>query len=400
MPKKASPSKTTKTSSSRRKAKGSGGSLLSRRVKLSLRNPFILGGILLFAIVGPLLVFQSFAASSHTLKASNYSLSAVNAEGYAKTSLTRLITSGYGTLNAGSGCKDAFAKQAKSGSVHWGNSDVMCWNASDLSGGWSPQAIAGSGSSYSSEAPAGREIILAGMYTTGHPSGLVATPGSSGQASRMTIIDAGNRHYRHVELAKPCGSSANKVCKLDAHVGGMAWVGNTLYVAATSGMYVFNFKDMYVIGGHPVMVASKRWSFTNGSDKISTVSLDRSSTPDALVTAEYRTDSEASGKVMRWNLSGESIGGATATADTAFTKMRYMQGVAANKGSYAATSSKYDEILRWKGAGGATTGYRVPKQNAESLYIDYSRSKMWSLTELPFGSSYRFVFSLPSYDIF
>lgn len=60
--------------------------------------------------------------------------------------------------------------------------------------------------------------------------------------SRVSLLDLGERRYRHVELVVP---TAGGLMPLRVHAGGIAWHGRLLYVAATkAGLWVCDTDDV------------------------------------------------------------------------------------------------------------------------------------------------------------
>jgi hypothetical protein len=146
---------------------------------------------------------------------------------------------------------------------------------------------------------------------------------------RVSLLDPRTNTYRHALLAYPSTDASYGI--VDVHAGGIARVGDRLYVADTRrGVRVFDLRQIfkvsntsdktkvgrdgdtfYAFGYQYVLPQVGAWvnngpdndgdftCDTNGPPKYSSVAVDG----DALVTSEY-CDSGALGRVARWPLNG------------------------------------------------------------------------------------------------
>lgn len=190
----------------------------------------------------------------------------------------------------------------------------FCWNSGDQStSAWYPQGITTSSDAYGEGTYEGKRLLLASWYDH-------AEDGIS-KGSRITVADlsAGTSRptYRHVLLVEPSGTSGSPSFRpVNIHAGGLAWYGNHLYVADTSGGFrVFDLDHLWRVstgnssavgrqsdGSYHAFnykyVLPQTATFTDSTAggyaqiRHSSVSLDRSSTPDSVVVTEYQSPSD------------------------------------------------------------------------------------------------------------
>lgn len=379
--------------------------------KSSLLNKSnILIAFALLVVIGIVSVLATaLAASSPSFNFGHktYSLSSVQSKGYAKTNIAAIADAASTSTYAGQSCRDAWNSQSKVKTSF----TYFCWRGSDRSGGWVPQGVTGSASAQTTAADGRKDILVVSWYSTGKPSLVAATQtsNSADSASRISVVNMSTKKYSHVELAKPCSQSDKKICKLNSHSGGIAWAGQYLYLASTTGLYVFNLNDMFVVNGKPVLVASEWYGLKakDGEDKprISTVSFDSSA--NQLVTAEYhRADTKQPSWVVRWDLDANHhlATSSTVSAASKFNIKAYsIQGVASYQGKYLAHSSSEKAPGR-NGVGGTLITWQKPSSltrarmpyHLESAYYDTDSNRIWGVTENGSHSSTTFVLSYPS----
>lgn len=368
------------------------------------QNFFVASATFFVVIVAALLV-AAFAATTPalTLGHQSFSLSNVRAKKYPQVFLSTIASTATTTVDTSTSCRDAFHAEPKISTDY----QYFCWRGSDASGGWTPQGITGSGSAESTADGGNKNILLASWYTTGKPTLTASTQTASGSesASRITVVNMKTKKYWHIELAKPCAQSALQVCKLNSHVGGIAWAGNYIYAASTSGMYVFNVNDIFKVNGKPVMVASEWYNMQTSGSPVSSVSFDNSA--NQLVTAEYHAAStKKPSHIARWNLDSAHHLSVASTIKSAsvFTINAYsVQGAASYKGAYIAHSSseKAPGSVRY---GGTLLKWRKPSSlgrdrmpyHMESAYYDSTNKRAWAVTEGGSHTSRLFVLSYPS----
>lgn len=336
-----------------------------------------------------------------TLEKTSYDdgLQDIASKGYTRLYFNDLLNSASNSVNDTSFCTNRWNRENKSGEIDW--TYIFCWREADLKDDWTPQGITGSGEAQWNLVISNvKNILLVSWYTDKEPESLVATSGS-GSSTRLSIVDLNTKKYRHVELVRPCSTSTLGVCKLGSHAGGLAWVGPWLYVANTTGLYVFNMNLVYRvpnIAGSAVIPAVSKWSLTDTSGvRISSVSLDRTAARPQLVTVEYSDNREAGGEtdIFRWTLEENGLLSNTSSVRSVLhheTEIRYLQGIASWEGNYLLSSSHAngssdDDMLFRRRPGESTipenANFRVPSQNVQDLYIDPQRFRVWSLTEHP-----------------
>lgn len=172
---------------------------------------------------------------------------------------------------------------------------------------WWPQGVSTSADAADSEAVAGRRLLVVTWYSKG-------VDGRS-QGSRVSFVDLATLRYRHVLLVVPTVRDGRLALEpLEVHAGGVVWYGDHLHVAATTrGFVTCRVEDLMRIpddrgdadptrlgvAGTSVAAFGYRYVLPVrfGYRAVSTdrrtrlrysfLSLDRSSSPAALVAGEY-----------------------------------------------------------------------------------------------------------------
>ena len=282
------------------------------------------------------------------------------------------------------------------------------WNAEDqASTAWIPQGITGSADGDPSGLVGGKRIVLVSFY---EDAGL-------NKGVRIAFVDVTNPsapRYRFALLVEPTGTAASpSFAQVDLHAGGIAWVGRWLYVAQTgSGFRVFDLARIMQVdtavdtmgctatlcrAGLYKYVVPQVGAYVDRSSCgpiFSWVSLDRSSSPPALVSGEYCSTTACSGplagRVFRWPLdptSGLMRGPATTWPLDAYVMgQRQVQGGAHRAGVTSLSSSAP------AGGGGALysvnpTGSRSANfsDSPEDLMVDEAHGLLWGLSEAAGG---------------
>lgn len=372
------------------------------------RRNFVIAVSAACVVVLASMLILTFATSppSFNLGRKAFSTENFRAKGYSPTSISTVVNQASTTPSNSQSCRDAWNPEPRiNTSFHY-----FCWHSSDLSGGWITQGITGSSAAQTNSDSGNNDLIIVSWYTTGKPSLVASTQTSNDadSASRISILNTRTNKYAHVELVKPCSQSPKQICKLNSHAGGIAWAGQYLYVASTTGMYVFNVNDMFTVDGKPVMVATEWYGlkYRSGEAKgrISTVSFDTSA--NQLVTAEYHlADTGQPSWIVRWNLDSShhlSRASDVASARKFSIKAYSVQGIASYNGTYIAHSSsetapgrgsKGGTLLKWQKPS-SLTRYRMP-YHIESAYIDVLHKRIWGVTETGSHSNTPFVLSYP-----
>lgn len=324
--------------------------------------------------------------------------------------------------------------------VHVG---AWCWEPDDQESSeklstseWVPQGITSS-----------KDATVAGTYEGLHVV-LVSWYGKNNALHKGTRISFfeypgtdEDAHYKHVLLATPYVSNgklnlkaqfSDITAKSTLHAGGMAWYGNFLYVADTkNGFRIFDMRRIYRVhdtSGSDVLgrrnpdngklygadydfvlleVGHTTQNIHDANDcqiaKVesealcfSSVSLDRNSSPPALVTSEYRSknDMKASDvgmRIVRWNLDTGSDNlemgdaGRIISDGTYLTPTYRVQG-AFMKGNefYLSTTQDPEGIFYYEKDGDGKNPTSMPwPYGGEALSYWPSMERLWSVTERP-----------------
>ncbi|MFI9202236.1 hypothetical protein [Streptomyces sp. NPDC053048] len=278
---------------------------------------------------------------------------------------------------------------------------------------WYPQGISTTVDGYGGTL-GGRKIVAVSWY---------GNENHEHRGARISFIDVTGDpkrpRYQHVLLVEPTqlhGSDTAGFNPVIMHAGGVAWVGNFLYVANLPGYFspfkqggvsAFDLARMVKVKG-----ADKRKAFgydyilplhhlyenRGGSSTLrhSQLSLDRTrrDAPHSLVVSEYYKDRR--GKVVRWNLSpsgyltdGQSdedwtskpyVQGAVAVGDDAY----YAANVGGTKGpgdGRGPAAPKAGQLWLHKGRRGSPTRSGTLAIGPEDL--SYDAGRLWCLAEHP-----------------
>jgi hypothetical protein len=303
-----------------------------------------------------------------------------------------------------------------------GVESAFAWQSGDESVAyWIPQGITGSGDGVEGGRVDGRRVLLVSWYYDREED-----PGSNVQKGvRIAVVDAtdpGDVHYRFILLVEPTMKGDRPdFGPVAIHAGGLAWVGDLLYVVdTTGGLRAFDLTRILrvetgadAIGYDPDTGAYHAHDYAYALPQIgwyqpasscdpvfSFVSVDRSTSLPSLVTGEYDADS-VYGRLYRWPFDpasgqlGQVGDPARVIADGVwFSSQSHVQGGLAHDGTFWLSSSKP--------AGAAGVLYRTAEGTAsaslgwsdtpEDLSFDPTDGLLWSLSE---GLDARHVFSLP-----
>ncbi|KUN40229.1 hypothetical protein AQJ30_05975 [Streptomyces longwoodensis] len=198
---------------------------------------------------------------------------------------------------------------------------VYCWNADDTHG-WQPGAVTTSGDADGDGRWGAHRVVLSGWSAPDHATG-------GGRLARVAFVDAddpGHLSYTWVLLAIPVEGGLDYRA-LASHVSGMVWYRNRLLVTADdgdrAGLYVFDLDRVQRAGvaGRAVgrvpggwsahgeryvlpAVAAYRLDGGPGAPRPAALSLDRSTTPDSLVAAEWTLPGDGRhARLWRYSLS-------------------------------------------------------------------------------------------------
>lgn len=300
-----------------------------------------------------------------------------------------------------------------------------CWNAGDQgTTDWYPQGITTSSDAYAEGTYDGKRLNLVSWYDhaeDGIDKGVrISVSNLSASASAPP--------YRHVLLVEPSGTtSAPSFRPVDVHAGGIAWYGNLLYVADTSGGFrVFDLDHLWQVstgsssavgrqtdGSYHafdykyVLPQTARFadSTAGGYAQLqhSSVALDRTSTPDSVVVSEYRsaTDIAAGAQVRTIRVPIDyttrylkpASDGVVKATEAYRTDLESVQGSTAINGEFFFSQSDGTNYADPDSDGDlhtfvAPSGALVRHGNAltvgaEDLSYDPGRDYLWSLGEHP-----------------
>jgi hypothetical protein len=311
----------------------------------------------------------------------------------------------------------------------------LCWDSGDqTTSAWNPQGLTSSGDADGDGAWGANQVILSGWNYD--------TSGSRYDDARVAFIDANDLSaatYRWVYLVAP-NSTGSTFTAAKTHVGGMVWYGDKLLVSGRSGgeaIEVFGLthllkvstSDSTTIGnsggtwsayGYQYVMAeigyytySHAGTCGDGTDDtaplcFSALSLDRSTSPDSLVTTEYLAGAPG-GRLVRYPFGPDYLldtgSGSTVAASEAYrSSVGNMQGVLSWNGTWwlAHSSATYHGQL-WRSQAGQTGVSKTcttPDPDTamcwslhpEALSYWYSTGQVWADTEWP---GQRLLFEVP-----
>ena len=276
------------------------------------------------------------------------------------------------------------------------------WNSGDESVDyWWPQGITGSFDADPSGLVDGEEVVAVSWYFEDASADERGVRVSFADISSTSDID-----YRHALLVKPSGTASDPQFEaVNVHAGGIAWVGDYLYVADTNnGLRVFDMTrilevstDVEELGctsgtcrafGYKYVIPQvTRYVMPDCgcSTVFSFVSYDPSSSPPSLVTGEY-SSSTVEGLLVRWPLdpaTGLLAGGSYTTASETFVSQQdRVQGAASYDGEWwlscSSQSGSYGKLYNVTTSG--STGYTW-MYGPEDLAVDPLNGWLWSTTE-------------------
>lgn len=307
-----------------------------------------------------------------------------------------------------------------------------CWNAGDQNTpDWYPQGITTSSDALGEGTYGGKRINLVSWYDhaeDGIDKGVrISVSNLSASASAPP--------YRHILLVEPSGTtSAPSYKAVNVHAGGIMWYGNLLYVADTSGGFrVFDLDHLWQVstgsssaigrqsdGSYHAFdykyVLPQTAKFTDSPAggyaqlQHSSVSLDRTSSPDSVIVSEYRSaaDVDAGAQVRTIRVPIDytnrylkpASDGIIKATEAYRTDLESVQGSTAINGEFFFSQSDGSDHSTPDSDGdlhtfAAPSGSIVRHGNAltvgaEDLSYDPARDYLWSLGEYP---GYRWVYA-------
>ncbi|SFW79585.1 hypothetical protein [Amycolatopsis australiensis] len=297
---------------------------------------------------------------------------------------------------------------------------ALCWDA-DRAGTttWSPQGITTSGDADDDGLWGADKIILSGWHGTDALGRY-----NDARIQAIDYDDPASPAYRMFYLAVP-NSTGGSFTAAQAHVGGMAWYGDKIYVTAvgntSTAIRVFSTKHILqmtdttsnAIGRTPGGYAAYTYKYAmmqigyytyaggtcsmasdTGVPCFSSMSLDRTTSPASIVTTEYFSDQSLHGRLYRYPTGTDYLlaaaSGTVAATEAVRSSVGNMQGVLSHDGKwYVAHSSATTNGQLWKQTTTASTSATcgTPATTAcwalhpEALTYDWSTGLVWSQSE-------------------
>jgi len=294
----------------------------------------------------------------------------------------------------------------------------MCWDA-DRAGTttWSPQGITTSGDADNDGLWGDDKIILSGWHGTDALGRY-----NDARIQAINYNNPASPSYRMFYLGVP-NSTGSSFSAAQAHMGGMAWYGDKIYVTAegststairvfstkhilqmtdttsnaigkTSGGYAaYTYKyAMMQVGYYTYAGGTCSMSSDTGVPCFSSMSLDRSTSPASVVTTEYFSDQSLHGRLYRYPMGTDYLlaasSGTVAATEALRSSVGNMQGVLSNNGKwYVAHSSATINGQLWSQTTAASKAATCGSTSAcwavhpEALTYDWSTGLVWSQSE-------------------
>ena len=314
-------------------------------------------------------------------------------------------------------CARSWRNSGRDNRLNWASARFICMDS--LAGrGYRPQGVGGSATTeryfIGDEPASNRDLILTSWYSRAEEPGLFAPRRGGGSVTRLVVMDMDQRRYNTVELVRPDGSRTLR--SLNSHGSGLVWAGQYIYSSSHSELFMFNADDILNIDGRFVLPAVARWT-VSGHGGLSSISLDRSTTPDRLRSINYTKSGRAYMQSFELSGDGSLAANSRSTGEDLVLTNRFgqpgpavhsvssvvvpggsFQGVAgagafgfANSSSLRINGRKgVDAVAVLKG-GKVVDRFRMPHGNGQSIYIDYRRGTYVSLTE----RNSQFLFQMP-----
>ncbi|MEE2757981.1 MAG: DUF4215 domain-containing protein [Myxococcota bacterium] len=300
------------------------------------------------------------------------------------------------------------------------------WNNGDMDVSyWYPQGITGTSDAYDNGRLNGRRLIMVSWYhrTDNRPT----------KGARISLVDLTNPNdirYRHLLLVRPIafpGGVDYRAVRYDhgdndaLHAGGIVWLGNHLYVADTRvGMRVFDLNnimrvsltdDSDLVGlsddgsrAHNyryIVPQIARYELTDDSCaySFSAISLDRSTNPPTILSAEYRS-SDIQSRLVHWPVDMNNqrlmdIDGRVDGRGTVMAAQTRVQGALSWRGDYYISSSsqylRFGRLYRTRPNFGESS-ISAWVYGCEDLYYERDTNLIWTPAEFP---NFRDVVSIP-----
>ncbi|HEY5783374.1 MAG TPA: hypothetical protein VIT65_01225 [Microlunatus sp.] len=329
-----------------------------------------------------------------------------------------LLAAGKKLPEKSAGCRSDWKATSRDDGLNWKKATYLCLDR--LTGnGFHPQGIGGTGSAVGyrigPQRAADRNIVVISSYSSSEESGLrfPHRPGRT-DTTRLTVIDLDRHVYNEVELVRPDGPDA--FTALDSHGSGFVWVGQYLYTSSRGSLWMYNADDLLEIDGQFVLPAVAHWS-VKGDGGLSSIGIDRSARPATLTGITYSQTGPAWAHTFALGPDGRVQSGTRAAAHeldlvtdfgpspvtirsirSAVIPGSNFQGIGtsgpyrfANSSSLMVDGKRYGDNVVVLKRNKAIARFSMPKENLESVYVDYRRDRYVTVTE----HGRQFLFSLP-----
>ncbi|XVS61839.1 hypothetical protein ACQPYE_26565 [Actinosynnema sp. CA-299493] len=201
-----------------------------------------------------------------------------------------------------------------------------CWDKRDAADKrWMPQGITSTADASHTNFYEGRQALAVTAYRENGES----------EVARVTLLpNFAKEGYRHISLRMADGPLGKNV---DCHAGGVVWYGHHLLVACTGTIMVFDWRKVYKTNKNAPNATAQLFMIqvgtikneieNNKSMRFSSIALDRSVTPNLLVTSEFtkRTCGDTTCRVFRNRLT-DGLTSTTLHAYDAYRMPFKMQG--------------------------------------------------------------------------
>ncbi|MDP2772514.1 MAG: hypothetical protein Q8O61_03075 [Nocardioides sp.] len=284
---------------------------------------------------------------------------------------------------------------------------------------WWPQGVTTSADASASGTVGGRRVVVVAWYAKQLPGD------ATNHGVRVTLFDLDTRRYRHVLLVVPqLVDGAPALAPLRVHAGGLVWFGPYLHVAATAkGFFTCRLDDLMrvpdtamgptgTLGVRDGRVATHgyryvlpvRFAFKARTDegeerlRYSFLSLDRSSSPPALMAGEYARG-QATRRLVSFPLDERTLLPATDEDGSARPLglgegVGHMQGAVLARGRFHVTASHgvFTPGSVYVGQPGALRRHRwATPMGPEDIAYWPQTDLLWSVSEHPWR---RWIFSM------
>ncbi|WP_416901837.1 hypothetical protein [Micromonospora echinospora] len=304
------------------------------------------------------------------------------------------------------------------------SSDRFCWNTEDsTTRHWLPQGVTGSSDADDDHLWGTHQVMVVAWHYSATTAGT-----SYDKGARISVVNRATGEYRHVLLVEPTKTSTPNYRAVGIHAGGIAWLGNYLYVTDTEdGLRVFDMRkflwvdaaDGEKVGLHGGVYKGHGYSYVlpqvgiyrqadiqtscvpaTSSLCFSSLTLDRSTSPDTLVVGEYRSGVDtanlnvAGGRVVRYPVDASTrqlvlTGGEVVPTDAVTSPKSNVQGVQTWAGTYyLGRSSAEKHSFMYSGPKDVTMDRWSWAIGPEDLYHEHSGTgssmgpgKIWTATE-------------------